>query len=127
MNTLGRPWPVLIIASTAAILVAVAAGLPVPVRGPLALWFCLTSPGLAVLGLLDVEDLLAEIMLGIAMSIALGVLVTLAMVLTHTWSPAAGTTILAIVSLAGASAQLVRHRRRGVTPEHLRLTGGANR
>jgi hypothetical protein len=126
MNTLGRPWPALVGVSTAAVLLAVGLGLPTAVRGPLAIWFCLTCPGFGVLGLLDVEDLLAEVLLAVGVSIALGVLVTVAMVLTHTWSPAAGTAILAVVSLAGAAVQLRRRRLRGETPPHLRLTGGVN-
>lgn len=105
MTRLGRPWPLIILASSLALALTAGLGTHGLVRGVLALWFFLTCPGMAIVGLLEIEDLLAEALLAVALSIAIGVVVALAMVLTHTWSLAAGAAILLTFSVLGAIAQ----------------------
>lgn len=105
MTRLGRPWPVAIMASSAALSLMVALDLHGPVRGVLALWFFLTCPGMAMVGLLEITDPLAEVVLAIALSVAIGMLLALAMLVTHTWSPDAAMVILLTLSGLGAAAQ----------------------
>jgi hypothetical protein len=96
------------IASSLALALAIALGAHGPVRGVLALWFFLTCPGMAIVGLLRIDDRLAEALLAIALSIAIGMLVALAMVLAHAWSPNAAAALLVALTLAGAVAQVRR-------------------
>ncbi len=89
-----------------ALSLAIALDVHGPAREVLALWFFLTCPGMAIVGLLDVEDLLGEMVLAIAVSIAIGMLLALAMLVTHSWSPDAATAILLALSVLGAAAQV---------------------
>jgi hypothetical protein len=96
------------IAASLSLASAIALGAHGPVRGVLALWFFLTCPGMAIVGLLRIEDRLAEALLGVALSIAIGMLVALAMVLLHVWSPNVAAASLIALTLAGAVAQVRR-------------------
>jgi hypothetical protein len=108
MSVKGRPWPAVLFVSSIVLAAVILAGAPQPFRGVITLWFFLTCPGLAIVGLLQIEDLLAEALIAVALSVTIGMLLALVMVLTHTWSPAAGTAILILLSLAGAGAQVRR-------------------
>ena len=108
MTTRGRPWPLVMVASALALALVMLLGADGAVRGVLALWFFLTCPGMAVVGLLDIEDPLAEALLAIALSIAVGMLVALAMVLAHAWSPDAATGVLATFTVVAAYVQVRR-------------------
>jgi uncharacterized membrane protein len=105
VTRLGRPWPLVVVASVTALGLAGAIGAHSAIRGVLALWFFLTCPGIAVVGLLDVEDRLGEVVCAVAVSIAIGILAALAMVLAHAWSPSAATVVLALLSVAAAGEQ----------------------
>ncbi|MGZ4304073.1 MAG: hypothetical protein ACXVFQ_18560 [Solirubrobacteraceae bacterium] len=108
MTRLHRPWPLVMVASSLALALALVVGAHGPVRGALALWFFLTCPGMAIIGLLDIKDLLAEVLLAVALSIAIGMLSALAMALAHAWSADAATAALVVLTLLGARAQVVR-------------------
>ncbi len=112
MTHSGRPWPLVIVVSAAALTVAAGLAAPSAVRGPLALWFFLFCPGIAIVGLLEIADPLAEVMIAVAVSISIGMLLSLAMALTDTWSWVAASVILIAVSLAGATAQARRRSNR---------------
>jgi hypothetical protein len=105
MTRLGRPWPLGIVASSLALALAIVLGAHGPVRGVLTLWFFLTCPGMAIVGLLDIDDRLAETVIAIGLSVAIGMLLGLVMMLTHTWSADAATAILLSLSVTGAGAQ----------------------
>ena len=106
MTRLSRPWPLVLVASSLALLAAVVLGTHGPVRAVLAIWFFLTCPGMAIVGLLDIDDRLGELLLAIALSIAIGMLLAAAMLISHTWSPNGAMTILVALSLLGATAQM---------------------
>jgi hypothetical protein len=99
-------WPILIIFS------AIFSGLLAwsdsesAVRPIFLAWFVLVCPGMAVVGLLRLRDLVTEIVLSIALSLALGTLVAELQVLTRQWSPATVLAILIGISLVGALLQL---------------------
>jgi hypothetical protein len=69
-------------------------------------WFFLVCPGLAVVGLLDIRDWLAEAVTAIAVSVALGTGVATVMVMAKIWSPGAGLAVLIGISLLGAAVQV---------------------
>jgi len=99
-------WPILIIVS------AIFSGLLAwsdsesAIRPYLLAWFVLVCPGMAVVGLLRLRDLVTEIVLSIALSLALGTLVAELLVLTRQWSAPTVLAILIGISLVGAILQL---------------------
>lgn len=114
MTRLGRPWPVVLAGSSLALALAVGLGTHSPVRAVLTIWFFLTCPGLAVVGLLDIEDSLGEMLLAVALSIAIGMLLAAGMLITHTWSPDGALAILVGLSLLGAAGQTWSAHRAGI-------------
>src|SRR5205807_2262468 len=68
---------------------------PVPLRVVALLGFVGLCPGLALVGLLERRDPLERLVLSVALSLALGVLVTEAMAILHLWSTVGGLAVLA--------------------------------
>jgi uncharacterized membrane protein len=105
----------LIVVSCVGVALANWLGAAQPVRGILVLWFFLICPGLALVGLVGIRDRLAEAVLAVALSLALGTGVAVVMGLTDTWSPDAGLAILLGISLLGAAFQAGLHLPRALT------------
>lgn len=84
------------IATVAAVLLEA----PAPLRAPLVLTFVLLCPGAAVVRLLGLRDAAASVVLSIAVSLALGMLVTEAMAVGHAWSAEAAVIDLAAFTVA---------------------------
>lgn len=99
-------WPAAIIASTFAVVVAMLLDLPTAARAPLAVWFLLVCPGMALIRLLRLADAWQELTLALALSLALDTIVAGVLVYSKAWSAAAAIAILAGISLAGACSQL---------------------
>jgi uncharacterized membrane protein len=99
-------------ASVCALAVALAADAPPAVRGPLALWFLLACPGLALVPLLRLADPVARWTLIVSLSVALDLAVTLIMMYAGWWSSPAIFAVLAAISLAGGVAQLLANGER---------------
>jgi hypothetical protein len=110
MTRLGRPWPLLILASCVAVALVYWLDAPQPTRSIFVFWFFLTCPGIAVVGLLNIRDRLNEVVLGVALSIAVDTGVALVMALAKVWSPDLGLAVLIGFSLLGAAIQ-AHHRR----------------
>jgi len=78
---------------------------------------------MGLVGLLPIQDLLARLVLALALSVAVDMAVAEAMVYTDSWSRETGLQVLALVTWACASIQLetafYRHLRRGrsMSPE----------
>ena len=98
-------WPLVITASGIAVVLVTISSVPPPVRIVVAFWFLLVCPGLAFILLLDIESPFVQITLAIALSIAIGVVVSEAMLLFDVWSPRLGLFILANVSQIGVILQ----------------------
>jgi hypothetical protein len=113
MNRSGRPWPALILASCLAAGLSTWLDATQPARTISVLWFFLICPGLALVGMLGIRDLLAEIVVAIALSVSLGTGVALVMALADVWSPDVGLAILIAVSILGAVLQIGGKRFRG--------------
>ncbi len=80
------------------------------VRHVLVLGFLLLGPGLALAGLLELRDPVAELTIAVALSIAIDGLVAGVGLYAHAWSPERTLVIVAAVAIAGSAAQLVRAR-----------------
>jgi hypothetical protein len=104
-------WPPILIASALLAGVLVFADVNGTVRLLAVLWFLLVCPGVAIVRLLDLEDLLAEVTVGVGLSAALAIVVSGVMLYAHAWSPEATLAILLGITIVAALADMKRHRR----------------
>jgi hypothetical protein len=86
---------------------------PAPVRPVVVVAFALFCPGLALVRLIDLEDHLAELMLGIMLSLALDTIVSIISLYTRAWTPDGVLATLIAISVAGSAWELGRVARRG--------------
>ena len=98
--------------SAVALALALAGVAPASIRTPLALWFLLTCPGLALAPRIGLGDRAAEVSLVVSLSVAVDIVVGLAMMYAGAWSPVAIFAVLAGISLVAAAAQLRRAEER---------------
>lgn len=96
-----RVTPLALLACGPAVLLLVALDAPVRVRAVPVVLYVLAVPGLAVMRLIGVADRLMEVMLGIGLSLALGMLVTQLMVYAGAWSPVTALAVLVGIATAG--------------------------
>jgi hypothetical protein len=95
-----------------AIGLAVAAGAvtlweaPEPWRPAVVLVFLAIGPGMALVGLLGLDDPLEEVLLVVGASLVLDLLVAEALVLSSAWSAEACTQLLMTVAIGGAIAHI---------------------
>lgn len=108
-------WWSAVIAVSALAAVAAATGLlPSPTRFLVLLWFVGVCPGMALVRLLPIHEPAFRLSLGIATSIALGIVVAEAMAITHWWSPSVALGLLVAVALGAVGVQAVRAMGTGV-------------
>ena len=103
-------WAILVTTVVAAMSLAV--DLPGPVGRVAVVLFALTCPGLALVRLLRLEYPLAELSLGVAISVALAGLVGGVLLYTGMWSPPAGLAILVAVTVIALAADRLAPARR---------------
>lgn len=89
---------------------ATASGLGI-VRGTFTLLLMGFGPGLAIMGVLRVDDLVLELSLALALSLAIDTLLAMAMILLHHWTPTSGLFMVMALSALGCLVQAsqVRH------------------
>lgn len=85
---------------------AVILGLGNPMRSLFVLSFLVAGPGLALVPLMRIHGW-AELTLAVALSLALDALVPTIMIYASVWSPDATLAVLVLVTLLGATAQLL--------------------
>jgi hypothetical protein len=105
------PAPIVAAAALAAAAVAFA-GAPEPLRAPVVLAFLALGPGMAFVPLLGLRDPVAELTLGLGVSLALDLVVAATMLYAGAWSPPASLAVLAGLALGGAALQYGRSRGR---------------
>ena len=110
-------WPIVIVVSAAVAGVAMIVDNGSALRSVLAVWFILFCPGIAFVRLLRLKDVLTELTLAIALSIALSTIVAEVMLYLHIWSPAWGFLELIILAVIGADLQMIQALRQR-QPEH---------
>jgi peptidoglycan/LPS O-acetylase OafA/YrhL len=86
-----------------------------PLRATFTLLFLGFGPGLALMGIVRLDDLVLEISLAVALSLALDTIVATGMTMLHHWVPTDEVLGLAVLSLAGVAVQgpqvfKLRHR-----------------
>jgi hypothetical protein len=74
--------------------------------------FVLVCPGLALVPLLGLDDVWAEVTLAFAVSVTVSTVVATTLLFAGLWSPTAIFIGLATISLAGAGLQLQRARQK---------------
>ncbi len=109
-------WSLIIILSAIAVTLAIVANAGMPVRPLLVFWFLLVCPGMAFIQLMHIEERLIELVLAIALSIALDTVVAEIMALNKIWSFRAGLFVLICLSLFGAALQIMRAINQMPTP-----------
>ena len=100
--------PAVVAASAVLACVVVLTDAPTALRAVVVAWFALAGPGGAVVPLLGLSDRAAELMLCLAVSLALDLGVACALVYAKAWSPAAGIVVLAAFALAVAGHRAAR-------------------
>jgi uncharacterized membrane protein len=108
-------WPVLLVASALAVSVLAFGDVDSAVRVPVVLWFVLVCPGMALVRHLRLDDAVAELMIGIALSAALATLAAGGMLYAGSWSPEGTLAVLVGVTVLGAAwdARTAGRRERG--------------
>lgn len=99
------------LALAVAVAVAPLLGGQSPGRTLLVAVFLLLGPGLALVGLLEVEEPWTLLTLAFGASVALDTAVALVLIYITGWEPGAGLAVLVVVSIAGALAQIARASR----------------
>ncbi|MGH2719455.1 MAG: hypothetical protein ACRDJU_12880 [Actinomycetota bacterium] len=79
-----------------------------PARIAFTLLFMGFGPGLALLGILRLDDLVLEISLAVALSIAIEMVMATGMVMVNHWAPDDEVATMALLTLIGAGAQIVQ-------------------
>jgi uncharacterized membrane protein len=98
-------WSVLIAAPAIATVTGMLSGTPSLLRTLVTFWFLLVCPGMAYVRLLRLDSALIELTLGIALSIAIGTIVTLAQVVAGAWSVNISVAIMVVISGFGVVLQ----------------------
>jgi hypothetical protein len=107
-------WPLIIIGAGIGLMLTVAADLASPLRPILVFGFLLICPGMAFVRLLHLRDRFAELMLAVALSLAITTLVSEMLVLMGIWSPAGSVLAIVSIAIAGAVLQLISGQRTAV-------------
>lgn len=100
-------WPVIIIASAIGAERALSSGSGAPVQPLLVSWFLLICPGMAFVRLLRIEGGATEVLLAIALSIAIDMIVAEILLYAEVWSAAWALSLLIGISLAGVALQMI--------------------
>lgn len=110
-------WPIVIGVSALGIGMLAGFDSDSPVRPVLSLWFLLVCTGMSFVRLLGIKDFVVELVLAIALSIAMSTIVSEILVLSEQWMPIRGLYILIGLSLVGVMLQVVVPFRRLQTGE----------
>jgi hypothetical protein len=102
--------PLLLLLSGPFVLTLVIVNAPTWVRAGPVLTYLAVVPGLASVRLLRLTDRLMEILLGIAFSLALGVLLAQMMIYLRRWSPTMGLATLVLIASIAALAEVHQAR-----------------
>jgi hypothetical protein len=100
--------PLLLLLSGPLVLLLVVLDAPTGLRVVPVLTYLAVVPGLTVLRTLRLADRLMEVLLGIGLSLALGVLLAQLMIYVNLWSPTLGLSALVTIASAATSLELYR-------------------
>ncbi len=106
------PWPPVLLASCAAIVLTTWVWTSAPVRPAVTTWFLLVCPGMALVRLLPDRGLMLRLVLAVAASLVLETLVATFMLEAKAWSPSATLGILLLITVAATVLDLRARPRR---------------
>ena len=101
-------WPAIVATTSLLLFVLVQTGSTIPLRAPLTLWFLLVCPGMPFAQSLRIRHWITRWTLAIALSISIGVVVSLGILYAGAWSPILGLNITIAIAWAGIAADLLR-------------------
>ena len=101
-------WPIIIIVSAIGAGVAMFLNIETPIRTVIGFWFLLICPGMAYVQLLEIKECFTELVLAIALSIAMNTIIAEALVLAKFWSPLRGLLVLIALCVAGTTLQIIK-------------------
>ncbi|MDQ2831325.1 MAG: hypothetical protein M3Y74_20035 [Chloroflexota bacterium] len=110
MHTYGV-WRASVIACTLATGVDTFLDVQSPLRLILALCFLLLCPGMALVGLLRIDDMAVRVTLSLALSVAVDASVATIALYAHAWSSPLIFTVLAGITLGIVALEIAVHRR----------------
>ena len=109
LGPLGGYWRVAVIGgllvATAALQAVSAVQSLDAIRAGVTLAFMAAAPGMALMGLLRLDDLLLELSLALALSLVLETIIAMALLLFRHWVPSHGLIVLEVLAGVGALAQ----------------------
>jgi hypothetical protein len=82
-----------------------------PVRAAFTLAFMGFGPGLAIMGILRLDDPVLDISIALALSLSLDTILATAMTLLHQWKPSRGLAIIAAVTVVAGLVQINQVRK----------------
>lgn len=100
--------PLLLLLSGPLVLLLVVLNAPTWLRVAPVLTYLAIVPGLSVVRTLRLPDRLMEVLLGVGLSLALGVLSAQLMIYAHLWSPTLGLSSLVTIASAATALELYR-------------------
>jgi hypothetical protein len=103
-----RLWFASLVAAEAVIVILVYGDVRSPVRVVAVLLFLLICPGMAWIRLLQLYEPVTEVMLAIALSIAIDAALPGVLVYAGAWSLAAALAAVLVLTLAGGAVEIVR-------------------
>ena len=104
------PWPALAtLLAGAGVVNLVLWDVPGILRAVVVLGYLAVAPGLACARLIRIPDGLSRFVVGVALSLALGVLVAQGMIQLHRWSPLLGLAALTAIASLAALIELGRY------------------
>jgi hypothetical protein len=111
--------PLLLLLAGPAVLALIVLDTPAWLRAAPVLLYACAVPGYAVVRLLRLSDLLMTALLGVGLSLALGLIVAQLMIYAHLWSPLLGLSTLVVLASMAAAAELLPGRWRLRTKDAL--------
>jgi hypothetical protein len=107
VNRAPLPWALASLAAAATVAALVLADVHPAVRAPAVFAFVLLVPGLALVRAVAVGgDRLTELTLGVALSVAVSVLVPTSMLYLGWWSPNGALAVLVAITLGGVAVEV---------------------
>lgn len=122
LGPLGGYWRIIIIGvlefATIVLHMLSAAGSLDAVRGGVTLAFMAAGPGMAMMGLLRLDDLLLELSLALALSLVIETILAMAMLILRWWQPSQALMILEVLAALGALGQIYQLQKLKHRPSH---------
>ena len=100
-------WPSLLLLSCAAVALTTWGWSSSPARPAVTTWFLLACPGMALVRLLPARPLRIQLVLGVAVGLAIESLLATVMLMAKLWSPSATLGILIAMALSATSFELL--------------------